>query len=249
MRQKFTEECGKEPKHFEEQINRRKLYTFQTECGRKKISKKDGKVVAACMVRDIFGRDLRLSLENSIDIVEVLRHPLTSVQSSLSHVDGTMVKSPKLALMKHLESIVNFTPPTSINVTIIDAMFFMQLQVNLSDTFGGIPRYLLRNLMNHDCQEIHFSAYKWVSPSIKDCERDQRGNSSMTYRIKEVGQKRPGNWLQALRSSSFKKSLIEFLIKVWSDDSFSEILRDKVLFMNNDHACWRYKLVSECVLT
>ena len=214
-----------------------------------KRSKKDGKVVATCMVRDIFGRVLRLSLENSIDIVEVLRHPLTSVQSSLSHVDGTMLKSPKLALMKYLESIVNFTPPTSINVTIIDAMFFMQLQVNLSDTFGGIPKYLLRNLMNLDCQEIHFSAYKWVSPSIKDCERDQRGNSSMTYRIKEVGQKRAGNWLQALRSSSFKKSLIEFLIKVWSDDSFSEILRDKVLFMNNDHTCWRYKLVSECVLT
>ena len=53
----------------------------------------------------------------------------------------------------------------------------------------------------------------------------------MTYQINGIGQKRPGNWLQALRNSSFKKSLIEFLVKVWSDDSSSEISRDKVLFL------------------
>ena len=136
MRQKITEECRKEPKHFEERINRRKLYTFQTECGRKKISNKDGQVVAAFMVKDIFGSVFRLSLEDRIDIAEVLRHPLTSVPLPLSHVDGNMLKSPKSALMIHLESKVKSTPPTSINIIIIDAMFFMQ--VNLLDTFGGI---------------------------------------------------------------------------------------------------------------
>ena len=147
MRQKFTEECRKEPKRFEERINCRKLYTFQTGCGRKKISNKDGKVVAACMVRDIFGSVLRLSLEISIDMAEVLRHSLTPVPLSFSHVNGTMLRSPKSALMKHLESKIKSSPPTSINVTIIDTMFFMHLQVNLSDTFGGIAKYLLRSLM------------------------------------------------------------------------------------------------------
>ena len=219
MRQKFTEERRKEPKRFEERIDRRKLYTFQTECGRKKISNKGGKVVAAFMVRDIFGSVLRLFLENSIDIAEVLRHPLISVPSSLSHVDWNMLKSPASALMIHLESKVKSAPPASINITIIDAMLFKQLQVNLPDTFGEIAKYLLKSPMNHDYQEIHFVIDKWVSPSIKDCECDQRGSSSMTYRISRVGQKRPGNWLQALRNSSFKKSLIEFLVKVWSDDS------------------------------
>ena len=162
MTQKFTEECRKEPKHFKERINHRKLYTFQTECGRKKIDGKDGKVVAACMVRNIFGSALRLSLENSNDMAEVSRHPLTPVPLSLSHVDGTMLKSPKSALMKHLKSKVKSSPPTSINVTIINTMLFMHLQVNLPDTFSGIANYLLRSLMNHDCQEIHFVTDKWV---------------------------------------------------------------------------------------
>ena len=103
--------------------------------------------------------------------------------------------------------------------------------------------------MNDDCQKIHFVTDKWVSPSIKDCECDQSWSSSITYQISGVGQKRAGNWLQTLTSSSFKKPLIEFLVKVWSDDSFSEILKHKVLFLNNDDTCWRHESVNGCVLT
>ena len=98
-----------------------------------------------------------------------------------------MLRSPKSALMIYLESKVKSTPPTSINITIIDAMFFMHLYINLPDSFGGIAKYLLKSLMNHYCQEIHFVINKWVSPSTKYCECDQRGSRSMTYRISGVG--------------------------------------------------------------
>ena len=54
--------------------------------------------------------------------------------------------------------------------------------------------------MNHHCQEIDFVTEKWIPPSIKDCERDHRGSSLMTYGISGIGQKRCGNWLQALKS-------------------------------------------------
>ena len=86
-----------------QRTNRHKLYAFQTECGTKKISNKDEKTIAPCMVRDILGRVLRLSLKNSIDMAEVLQHPLIPVLLSLSHVDWTLLKSPKSALMKHLD--------------------------------------------------------------------------------------------------------------------------------------------------
>ena len=39
------------------------------------------------------------------------------------------------------------------------------------------------------------------------------------------------------------------MAQVWSNDSSSEILRFKVLFLNNDDTCWRYKSVNGCVLT
>ena len=100
--------------------------------------------------------------------------------------------------------------------------------------------------MNHGLQEIHFVTDKFVSPSIKVCECDQSGSSSMACRLNQVGQIRRDNWLKALRS--LKKSLIKFLVKVWSDDTFSEILRYKVLFLNNDDTCWRYESVNGCIL-
>ena len=90
------------------------------------------------MIRDILGRVLRLSLTNSIDMAEALQHPLTPVPLSLSHVDWTLLKSPKSALNRHLDSKVKSSSSTSISVTSIGAMFFMHLQVNLSDIFGGI---------------------------------------------------------------------------------------------------------------
>ena len=80
MRQKFTEECRKQLKCFEEWINGRKLYAFQTECGNKKIPNKYDKVKAR-VVRDIFGTGLSMSLENSIDMAEVLQHSLIVTQS------------------------------------------------------------------------------------------------------------------------------------------------------------------------
>ena len=42
--------------------------------------------------------------KGSIDMAEVLRHPLTPLPLSLSHVDETMFKSPKSTLTKQLES-------------------------------------------------------------------------------------------------------------------------------------------------
>lgn len=111
-------------------------------------------------------------MENSLDMAQILQYPLTPVLLSLNHIDRTMLKSPKSALVKHLESKVNSIPPTSISVTVIDA--------NLPDTFGGIAKYLLRSLMNHDCQEVHFFTDKWASSYIVDRERDQRGSGSMT---------------------------------------------------------------------
>ena len=34
------------------------------------------------------------------------------------------------------------------------------------------------------------------------------------------------------------------MAKVWSNHSFTEILRDKVLFLNNDDTCWRHESVN-----
>ena len=244
LREKFLNECISNPKRFEESISRRKIKNFATEAGIHKIRGPDQKVVAVSMVRDIFGSILYLSLQKKVDMAEVLKYPLTPVPLSLSHVDGTMQKTTKASLMKHLESKVVTNNPTRVDCTIIDAMFFLHLQFDLPTTFGEISQYLLKKICQTKSDTIHFVFDKTVSPSIKDCERDKRminGRTSL-YHIAGPGQKRPSSWMEALRNDQFKESLVDFLVQSWEDDNLVAILKEKVLYANGGDICYSYKV-------
>ena len=244
IRETFIEECLKDPKHFEEPITRQKVFTFATDAGKHKISGKDNQIKAIGMVRDLFGCILHLSLQKKIDMALVLTFPLTPVPLSLCHADGTMHKTPKSKLLKHLESFIEPHDPLNINVTIIDAMFFLHLSSSLPSTFGGISQYLLKSICCSKGKNIHFVFDKAVSPTIKDSERDLRSSSSRTssFDILGPGQKRPQNWLEALRNDRFKESLVKYLINSWNDNSNAGIIQDKVLYANCGDVCYSYKV-------
>ena len=72
-------ECTKRPGRFEERIPKQKMQTFEIELERKTIQRSNGKVLTICFVRDLSCSLLRLSLEEKIDMEEVLSYPLTSV--------------------------------------------------------------------------------------------------------------------------------------------------------------------------
>ena len=241
--EKFIKECFDDPSRFEKPIKKQKLNTFAAEIGRRKLSGSNGKLIAACLVRDIFGSILYLSVQKKIDIAKVLKYPLTPVPLSLSHVDGTMQKTPKSALMAHLEARIKSTPPTSIDVTVIDAMFFLHLHTNLPISFGGVSTYLLKRILDCTSNIIHFVSDKYITPSVKDCERIERASDSTSYQITGASQKRPSNWLVALRNSKFKESLIEFLMKSWDDDLLAEMLQQKVLYANSGNICYKFEVI------
>ena len=138
----FIKECVENPSRFEKPIKKQKMYTFATESGKKKV-KKEGKVVSTCLIRDLFGSILNISLETKTDVGEVLSYPLTSFPLSLSHVDGNIHKTPKSAILSHLESKIISTEPKRKDVTIVDAIFFLHLNLHLPLTFGGLTTYLL----------------------------------------------------------------------------------------------------------
>ena len=71
-------------------------------------------------MRDLFGSLLWLSLERQI----VLYYLVTLLPLSLSHVDGSMQKTPKSKLMKYLESLAATDPPKTVDASIIDVMLF-----------------------------------------------------------------------------------------------------------------------------
>ena len=240
-RMTFISECIERPERFEERITKQKIQTFETDLGKKKVQKSNGKVVAACFVRDLFGSLLCLSLEEKIDMSEVLSFPLTTFPLSLCHSDGSMLSSPKSNLTKYLETFSVTGSPKIVHETIIDAMFFLRLHVNLPHTFESLARYILARIVSCEGDTIHFVCDKWIQPSIKDCEREDRGSLNGIYSIKGPAQTRPSDWNNALKNRSFKESLIGFLVEAWKDNSCATILKHKTIYANfNDH-CFKYQ--------
>ena len=76
------------------------------------------------------------------------------------------------------------SPPSSVDVTIVDAMLFMHLQVNLPANFDGVARYILAQLTKFESKVIHFVSDKWISPSRKYDTRECRSEVTSSYFIK-----------------------------------------------------------------
>ena len=154
--------------------------------------KLENEVKAVTMIRDLFGSILYLSLQRKIDMAVGL---LTPVPLSFSHIDDVILKTPKVTLLKHLESRVQTVPQIVIHTTIIDAMFFLYLQSNLPETFGAVSRYIFKAICSTNSKTIHFVFDKTISPSLKDCERDCRTTNRKMAMYHSIGscKKRPSN--------------------------------------------------------
>ena len=62
-RERFINECLEDTSRFESPLKAQKIHTFATEDGKKKLKGADGKLVEACLIRDLFGSILYLALE------------------------------------------------------------------------------------------------------------------------------------------------------------------------------------------
>ena len=242
----FINDCSDDPTNYKKSIKRQKIKNFASEFGSYKISSNNKKLVSVSMTRDLFGSILFHALQAEVDMEQVLKYPLTPVPLSISHVDGTMQKTPKSKLLQELEKRVESSTPTKIDVTVIDAMFFLHLLHDPPPTFGGVASHVLRQVCRQKGSEIHLVFDKTMSPSIKDAERCKRSDNRNTiYQITGADQKRPTNWLQALRQDQFKEALVNFLTRYWENDGFVSILGSKKLFANNGDTCFSFQAIDD----
>lgn len=86
-----------------------------------------------------------------------------------------------------------------------------------------------------------------ITPSIKDMERDRRGDCDRddTFVISGPNQKRPSDFLKALRNDSFKKQIVKFFIDFFCDDSFNNVIREKTVRVTMDFLCYVLLLPEE----
>ena len=113
--------------------------------------------------------------------------------------------------------------------------------MNLPNAFAALARYILGRIVNCEEDTIHFVCDKWIEPSIKDCEREDRGSLGGIYSIKGQVQIRPSDWGEALKYKYFKESLMGFLIEAWKGDSRAIILKNKTVYANYNNCCYKYR--------
>ena len=165
----FVRECLDNPTRFEEPTKRVKLLTFKQEriSNRRSTNRKIAELKCS---RDLMGRLLVLATRRHIDLSHVFTFPLTPVPLSLCYCDGTMAKTEKTALFRHLESKVesSFPSSASVDACVVDGSFLLRvLPPNLLATYGrlplaGSPQQILiqATALSSKCVDIIFDTYE-----------------------------------------------------------------------------------------
>ena len=103
-------------------------------------------------------------------------------------------------------------PPDIVHETVIDASFFLYLHYNLPSSFGQVTKVILSNIMKAKGNVVHFIFDKWISPSIKNSERNDHASVNTSFQVTGSPQKTPSNWLEAMKNTSFKIYLNKILV-------------------------------------
>ena len=131
------------------------------------------------------GRFMFLSTRRHFDLSHVFTFPLTPVPLSLCYCDGTMAKTEKTALFRHLESKVesSFPSSASVDACVVDESFLLRvLPPNLPATYDRLAATILiqTTALSNKRADIIFDTYEM--PSIKMMERERRDTCDRNYK-------------------------------------------------------------------
>lgn len=191
------------------------------------------------MERDIFGRLLAIAVEKKIDVEYCLSYPLAPMSPALFQCNGKMQKTNKAAFALDLKSKLDESNSQTVDVVLIDGFYFLHLLgSSIPTSYEKISRTILFKLCSNPGSEVHLTFDRYLSPSIKDCERTDRRELDIPYRINGPQQVRPADFYKSLKNYRFKEELVRFLAEHWTDPSLAEIYGNKKVYLTVDKQCF-----------
>lgn len=234
LRNTFISECHTDISRFEKSIKKTALNNFSKDLEKKKKIQIGGAIEEVKFQRDLFGRMLGISMDYNVDISKILSYPITDVPLSMCHLNGTICKTDKSALMKCLEKEVQHQPPTTIDVVIIDGFFLLHTMKNVPNKFGAISKKMLQMVTKFEAPRIDVIFDQYLTPSIKDYEHSQRLESAqLSYTITGPDQTCPSDFTKELKNSNFKQALVDFFILHWASDEIIPFIGNKTIYINS----------------
>ncbi|KAG1650019.1 hypothetical protein GQR58_028409 [Nymphon striatum] len=169
----------------------------------------------------VFGNMLLIAQSRKLDMKDVLQYPLGPKPWALANADGTLKKTGKATLGKHLEKeVANVDVPSGSCATIVDAMAIVQMIPGENMTFDELSDAILKKIFNDGRGsgriDVVFDLYQ--DQSIKAAERINRGSKCGIM----FNQIKPGhrikNWKRILASTESKAKLTIFLAENWKEE-------------------------------
>ena len=184
--------------------------------------------------REIFSEDFFIFQQS-----KVFEYPILPEPPCLTHPDGSIRQNDKAKVSVILQNeSTSVTTPSVITNAVIDGMFLVNSDSNVSPMLAGIARSIFRRaleLTNHRA-DLCFDVYE--SPGIKDVKKIERGNLATELIFSfGPGQKTPSNFTEMLKLDAFKKEFLRFLVKEFENPEYAFILGEKVLYCSVDNEC------------
>jgi hypothetical protein len=248
LRTQFADECAVDDKRFLKTIPRTQVRNFAKENLKKKPTAQKKALGAAENVRDAFGHLITAAAmsDSKPDLRNILKYPISDVPLALAHTDHTMNKTEKSAFTKILESEQAEVPDEKsvgrVSATLFDGGLLMHeiLPKHIKSTYSKIARDFMVKVCSAPGAEVHLLLDRYITPSIKDPERQGRGSDQHDgllddrFQItgREQQQKKKGSEL--VKDPCFKEQFGKFLL---TEAQHCPLTGDKVLFISHGGKC------------
>lgn len=240
----FQEQRLQRGEGFHDPIKKLKVKTFNDM--KKKSTKGSTKETALKADRKLFGNMVLIAQHRQLEMRDVLCHPLGPLPWALANADGTMKKTNKAVLSKHLETKVS--PAEEIprpSATLIDAMALIQKFHGENRTFNELSDQIFAQMMHasegSERIDVVFDVYH--DQSIKAAERAHRGSEDGVAFTKIMAGHKIHNWRRLLACTDSKTKLNTFLAENWKEQEKREKLGSRTMFVTCGNIC--IKLTSE----
>ncbi|KAG1670035.1 hypothetical protein GQR58_017158 [Nymphon striatum] len=124
----------------------------------------------------VFGNMLLIAQSRKLDMKDVLQYPLGPKPWALANADGTLKKTGKATLGKHLEKeVANVDVPSGSCATIVDAMAIVQMIPGENMTFDELSDAILKKIFNDGRGSGRIDRFRRTGGQIYPFDHQEQG--------------------------------------------------------------------------
>nr|CAH7767941.1 unnamed protein product [Callosobruchus chinensis] len=159
----------------------------------------------------------------------------------MCHIDGSICKTNKAALLKVLEQQIEPHTPEHTNVKVFDGFFMLHLTREVPVTYENISTKILNMFCSNDAEVIVIAFDRYIFPSINDNEHSLRGMQVTQFHIEGPHQIRSSDFSHDSKNAHFKEKLVNFniLVEHCTLDHMAPLIGNKTIYINFD-LCYKY---------